>query len=162
MKKVLSMMLSIAVCFIISCSNFDDSEIWDKLNDHENRIEYLEEVCKKLNTDIINIQSIITALETNDYIISASPLVDGTGYTFIFKSGKSIVIYNGRDGVDGTDGTIPTISVMKDVDGIYYWTINGEWLLVNGSKVKASATDGVNGITPQFKINTKEKSEILR
>lgn len=146
------MMLSIAVCFIISCSNFDDSEIWDKLNDHENRIEYLEEVCKKLNTDIINIQSIITALETNDYIISASPLVDGTGYTFIFKSGKSIVIYNGRDGVDGTDGTIPTISVMKDVDGIYYWTINGEWLLVNGSKVKASATDGVNGITPQFKI----------
>lgn len=145
-------MLSIAVSFIVSCSNFDDSEIWDKLNDHEKRIEYLEEVCKKLNTDIINIQSIITALETNDYIISASPLVDGTGYTFIFKSGKSIVIYNGKDGVDGKDGTIPTISVMKDVDGIYYWTINGEWLLVNGSKVKASATDGIDGITPQFKI----------
>ena len=142
-------MLSIAICFIVSCSDFDDSEIWDKLNDHENRILYLEEICKKLNMDIVNIQSIITALETNDYIISASPLVDGSGYTFIFKSGKSIVIYNGKDGVDGIDGTIPTISVMKDVDGIYYWTINGEWLLVNGNKVKASATDG---ITPQFKI----------
>lgn len=149
MKKVLSITLSLAICFIVSCSNFDDSEIWDKLNDHENRIVYLEEICKKLNLDIINIQSIITALETNDYIVSASPLVDGSGYTFIFKSGKSIVIYNGKDGVDGIDGTIPTISVMKDVDGIYYWTINGEWLLVNGNKVKASATDG---ITPQFKI----------
>ena len=164
------------ICMIVSCSKFDDSAIWDKLNDHETRLAYLEEVCKKMNTDIVNLQTIVTALETNDYIVNASPLATGEGYTFIFKSGKSVVIYNGKDGKDGTDGkngvdgkdgVTPTIGVMKDVDGVYYWTVSGEWLLVNGQKVKASAADGKDGqngtngtngtngkdgITPKFKI----------
>lgn len=175
MKRLITFAL-MATCLVISCSKFDDSAIWDKLNDHENRIAYLEEVCKKMNNDIVNLQTLVTALETNDYIVNASPLATGDGYTFIFKSGKSVVIYNGKDGKDGTDGkdgidgidgkdgVTPTISVMKDVDGVYYWTVNGEWLLVNGQKVKASAIDGKNGengtngtngtdgVTPKFKI----------
>ena len=169
MKRLITFAL-MATCLVISCSKFDDSAIWDKLNDHENRIAYLEEVCKKMNKDIVNLQTLVTALETNDYIVNASPLATGDGYTFIFKSGKSVVIYNGKDGKDGVDGkdgfdgkdgVTPTISVMKDVDGVYYWTVNGEWLLVNGQKVKASATDGKDGengnngkdgITPKFKI----------
>lgn len=143
---------------IVSCQKFDASDIWDKLNDHESRIAYLEEVCKNMNTSIINLQAIVTALETNDYIISASPLVTGDGYTFLFRSGKSIVIYNGKDGQNGTDGVTPVISVKQDTDGYYYWTVNGEWLLVDGKKVKAAATDGqngtngVDGVTPKFKI----------
>lgn len=168
-----------AICLATSCSEFDDSDIWDKLNDHESRIAYLEKVCNKMNADIVNLQTIVTALETNDYIVTASPLQDGSGYVLIFKSGKSIIINHGKDGVDGTngkdgtdgkDGVTPIISVMKDVDGIYYWTINGEWLLINGEKVRASAIDGADGkdgvdgtdgidgingkdgITPQFKI----------
>lgn len=165
-----------AICLATSCSEFDDSDIWDKLNDHEYRIAYLEEVCNKMNADIVNLQTIVTALETNDNIVNASPLQDGSGYVLIFKSGKSIIINHGKDGVDGTngkdgadgkDGVTPNISVMKDVDGIYYWTINGEWLLINGEKVRASAIDGADGadgtdgidgingkdgITPQFKI----------
>lgn len=181
MKRLITFAF-MTICMVVSCSEFDDSAIWDKLNDHETRLAYLEEVCKKMNTDIVNLQTIVTALETNDYIVNASPLATGDGYTFIFKSGKSVVIYNGKDGKNGTDGkdgidgndgndgVTPTISVMKDVDGVYYWTVNGEWLLVNGQKVKASATDGrdgqngtngtngVNGtngkdgITPKFKI----------
>lgn len=105
-----------------------------------------------MNTDISNLQSIVTALETSDYIVNAFPLADGNGYTLIFKSGKSIVIQNGKDGINGIDGTTPTISVKKDTDGFYYWTVNGEWLLVDGKKVRASATDGTDGITPKFKI----------
>ena len=153
-----------AICLATSCSEFDDSDIWDKLNDHEYRIAHLEEVCNKMNADIVNLQTIVTALETNDNIVNASPLQDGSGYVLIFKSGNSIIINHGKDGVDGTngkdgadgkDGVTPNISVMKDVDGIYYWTINGEWLLINGEKVRASAIDGADGkdgITPQFKI----------
>lgn len=169
MKRLITFAL-MTICLFVSCSKFDDSEIWDKLNDHESRIAYLEEVCKKMNTDITNLQTIVTALESNDYIVTASPLASGDGYTFIFKSGKSVVIYNGKDGIDGADGkdgkdgVTPIISVMKDVDGVYYWTVNNEWLLVNGEKVRASAFDGVDGedgkdgvngedgITPKFKI----------
>ena len=162
MKKITVLLM--AICLATSCSEFDDSDIWDKLNDHEYRIAYLEEVCNKMNADIVNLQTIVTALETNDNIVNASPLQDGSGYVLIFKSGKSIIINHGKDGVDGTngkdgadgkDGVTPNISVMKDVDGIYYWTINGEWLLINGEKVRASAIDGADGkdgITPQFKI----------
>lgn len=162
MKKLVA--LFFAIFFIASCTKFDDSDIWDKLNDHEYRIAYLEEVCKKMNNDIAKVQNIVTALETGDYIVNASPLIDGSGYSLLFKSGKSVIIYNGKDGSNGKDGTTPIISVMKDVDGIYYWTINGEWLLVNGNKVRASAIDGQDGqngesgqdgqdgITPQFKI----------
>ena len=76
-------------------------------------------------------------------------MATGDGYTFVFKSGKSIVVYNGKDGVNGVS---PTISVMKDVDGKYYWIVNGEWLLVNGEKVQASAADGTDGVTPKFQI----------
>ena len=160
MKKYLFLLI-IGMVTIASCQKFDDSDIWDKLNDHEVRIAYLEEVCKNLNTSIVNLQTLVTALETNDYIISASPLVTGDGYTFLFRSGKSVVIYNGKDGQNGTDGVTPLISVKQDTDGYYYWTVDGEWLLVDGKKVKAVATDGKNGengtngtdgITPQFKI----------
>ena len=169
MKRFITIALLTLVA-VVSCKKFDDSKIWEELRDHENRIALLEELCKKLNSDIINLQTIVTALETNDYIINASPLATGDGYTFLFKSGKSIVVYNGKDGSngsdgkDGKDGVTPQIGVKKDSDGIYYWTINGEWLIVDGEKVKASATDGSNGengtngvdgtdgVTPKFKI----------
>ena len=168
MKK--GFVLVLTTMLALSCNKFDDSAIWDKLNDHEGRIAYLEEVCKTMNANIVNLQTLVTALESDDYIINASPLVTGDGYTFTFKSGKSVVIYDGKDGVDGNDGVTPTISVMKDVDGIYYWTVNNQWLLINGEKVRAFAmdgkdgengTDGTNGvngangkdgITPKFKI----------
>ena len=104
MKKYFSLLFMV-MATIISCQKFDDSEIWDKLNNHESRIAYLEEVCKNINTSIVNLQAIVTALETNDYISSASPLVTGEGYTFLFRSGKSVVIYNGKDGQNGSNGT---------------------------------------------------------
>jgi hypothetical protein len=44
--------------------------------------------------------------------------------------------------------TIPTpvIGVAQDTDGVYYWTLNGEWLLDdNGNKLPVSGKDGQNG-----------------
>lgn len=152
MKRLLFILLA---AMALSCSKFDDSAIWDKLTNHESRISELERICKEMNAQIINLQTIVTALENNDYIISASPLVTGDGYTFIFKSGKSVVIYNGKDGVNGANGTTPQIGVRQDIDGYYYWTVDGEWLIVDGNKVRASAmdgTNGTNGVTPKFKI----------
>ena len=102
MKK--GFVLTLITMLALSCNKFDDSAIWDKLNDHEGRIAYLEEMYKTMNTNIVTLQTLVTAFEANDYIINASSLVTGDGYTFTFKSGKSVVIYDGKDGVDGTDG----------------------------------------------------------
>ena len=36
--------------------------------------------------------------------------------------------------------------MAKDTDGVYYWTVNGQWLLdENGQKVKAEGRDGADG-----------------
>ena len=80
----------------------------------------------------------------------------------------------GDKGDKGDPGVTPIISVKQDKDGIYYWTLNGEWLLnSSGKKVQAvgingkdgadgqngsngsngsNGTNGTDGITPQLKI----------
>ena len=55
------------------------------------------------------------------------------GYTIKFAKSNPIVIYNGKD---GADGNTPVISVKKDTDGIYYWTLDGEFIVVDGQKIK--------------------------
>lgn len=149
MKKLLFLVAIIATAFVSSCDKFDDSEIWNKLENHENRISALEELCKQLNTNINALQTIVNALEKNDYITNVSPIrKDGEiiGYTITFAHSDTITIYNGADGKDGADGYTPQIGVMKDTDGIYYWTVDGEWLLdAKGNKIKAVGQDGKDG-----------------
>lgn len=159
--------IAIALAIVVSsCSKFDDTDIWNKLNDHEKRIVSLEELCKQMNTNISSLQSIVNALQKNDYITNVSPVrKDGEeiGYTITFAYGDTITIYhgtNGKDGAngkDGKDGYTPQIGVMKDTDGIYYWTVDGEWLLDGkGNKIQANGvngTDGTNGSNGQDGTN---------
>ena len=186
MKRLFSLFAFILAICVSSCSKFDDTDIWDKLNDHEKRIVKLEELCKQMNTNITSLQTIIEALEKNDYITNVSLVrKDGEviGYTISFAHSDTITIYhgeNGKDGADGKDGAngkdgyTPKIGVMKDSDGIYYWTIDGEWVLDGkGNKIQANGvngtdgkdgtngtdgkdgvdgTDGKDGITPRLKI----------
>ena len=164
--------LSVIGLLLVSCSNdYDDSALWDSVNSLENRVAKLEELCKQMNTNISSLQEIVKALKGRESITNISTLSDGNGYSITFTSGKTITIYHGKNGSDGSDGTngiTPTISVKQDSDGIYYWTVNGNWLIVDGKKVKAIGTDGADGsngndgsdgtdgkdgITPKFKID---------
>ena len=159
MKKLLTLIAIALAVVVSSCSKFDDSAIWDKLNeqeqtlnDHEKRIAALEELCKQMNTNINALQTLVEALEKRDYITNVSPVrKDGEviGYTISFADSDTITIYhgeNGKDGADGKDGYTPQIGVMKDTDGIYYWTVDGEWLLDGkGNKIKAVGEDGRDG-----------------
>lgn len=53
---------------------------------------------------------------------------------------------DGENGKDGADGQTPIIGVRQDTDGIWYWTLNGEWLLDDdGNKIKAVGRDGKDG-----------------
>lgn len=168
------------IAFLVSLNfaacgdDYDDSIIIDRVDNLENRVTQLEELCKQMNTNISSLQNIVAALENNDYVTSVTPITkDGkeVGYTITFKKNQPITIYHGKDGKDGENGITPAIGVSKDSDGIYYWTLNGEWLLdSNGSKIKAAGVDGndgsdgadgengtngtkgIDGITPQLKI----------
>lgn len=184
MKKLFFITAILCAVFCSSCSKeYDDSALWNDLNSLEARVAKLEELCKQMNTNISSLQTIVSALQSNDYVTGVTPITkDGEiiGYTITFKKSQPITIYHGEDGKDGKDGQngkdgkdgqTPNIGVKKDIDGIYYWTLNGEWLLdENGNKIKAqgidgkdgvngtngddgtNGQDGVDGITPQLKI----------
>ena len=156
------------------CSDeYDDSVLTGRVDNLESRVEKLEELCKQMNTNISSLQTLVTALQDNDYITAVTPVTNGgktIGYTITFKKASPITIYHGTDGKDGQDGTggtngtngkdgaTPKIGVAK-FEGVYYWTLNGEWLTdASGNKIKAEGTDGKpgqegkDGITPKLKI----------
>ena len=154
MKKLLAFAALFAVVALTSCK-YDDDDLWNSVHGLENRVAKLEELCKQMNTNISSLQTIVTALQNNVYVTGTTPLMkDGKeiGYTITFSKGNPITIYHGKDGQDGEDGITPTISVKKDTDGVYYWTLNGEFIVVDGGKIQAEGKDGTNSTTPQFKI----------
>lgn len=160
MRKII-LLLTIASAVFSGCDKYDDSSIKSDINDLKQRVAALEQQCKMMNENITSIQSILSAVQKQDGIVSVTDLPDGAGYSVLFSSGKLIYLYNGKNGVDGRDGidgNTPQISVRIDSDGIYYWTIDGEWMVVDGKKVKAIGADGKDGtngkdaITPQLKI----------
>ena len=137
---------------------YDDSDIRNELRDHEERIAQLETLCKQMNTNISALQTIVSTLQKNVFVTAVTPIKEGSdivGYTISFSNSESVTIYQGRDGVDGEDGTdgadgvngaTPSIGVRQDIDGIYYWTLDGEWLLdATGKKVQAVGRDGSDG-----------------
>ena len=148
------------------CSNEDF--ILEKLGNLEDRVAHLEQVCKDINTNIISLQTLVNALQEKDYVTCVKEITeDGVsiGYTIHFSNSAPITIYHGRngvDGIDGADGYTPIIGIRKDTDGVYCWTLDGDWLLdEGGSRIKAigadgkngvDGNDGVDGITPQLKI----------
>ena len=185
----------VALLFASYACTYDDTEVRQDIENLKDRVTALEKLCKEMNANIDAMAAILEALETHDYITSVTPITkDGetVGYTITFAKGEPITIYHGEDGKDGvngedgadgkdgTDGYTPIIGVAQDSDGIYYWTLDGEWLLDEaGNKIKAvgidgkdgadgedgkdgesgadgadgtDGKDGVDGITPQLKI----------
>ena len=158
-----------------SCSDdYDDSELRNNLENLEDRITALEEWQKSVNTNIQSLQSIVSALENRNFITGVTPLMENgkeTGYTITFQSGSPIIIRHGKDGVDGEDGTdgqngtdgkdgsTPVIGVAKDSDGVYYWTVDGEFLLDGDKKIPVTGPEGDkgdagdDGITPHIGEN---------
>jgi hypothetical protein len=153
MKKILSV-LCIATLLFASCSDeYDDSKLWQNVNDLKDRIASLEKTVQTMNSDIGSIQSIVDAINARDYIVKIEELADKSGYTITFAKGNTITIKHGKDGIDGKDSPIIGIDIYE---GIYYWTIttneNKTWLLDNdGNKLKVS---GDNGITPIIGVDS--------
>ena len=140
MKKFLLMLLPLAA--LVTGCRYDDSEVWEELNNHEQRILALE---KAINTDLASVQGIVAELQKKVYVSSVTPTANG--FTLTFTDGKSYTVTN------GTSGETPNIGVKQDTDGNYYWTLNGEWLKdAAGNKIRTTGDQGVAGITPQVKI----------
>ena len=179
MKHYLSAAV-LALAFTACGDDYDDTALWNQVNDNTNRIEALETWQEQVNNNIAALQQL---LNTTDYITSVTPVTeDGkeTGYTISFRNSDPITIYHGEkgdkgdkgdqgeqgeqgipgepgkdgaDGTDGSDGSTPQIGAEAD-GGTYYWTVNGEWLLDSeGKKIPLTGENGKDAIAPKIRIN---------
>ena len=139
------MMLLPAAC----ADDYDDSALWDKVNDHEERLAALEKWQEQTNQSIAAMQEL---LNTTDMITGVSAVSEGgqtVGYTITFLHSDPITIYNGakgEDGADGADGQTPQIGLAQAAEGNWYWTLNGETLTdADGNPIRANGLDGADG-----------------
>lgn len=146
-SRILSL-VSVLVLFFTGCQEYDDTEIKGRVDNLESQVTELRLLVEKINSNLTSLVTAVDALNNQDQIVSVEKLPAGNGYTITFKKSGTITIYNGEkgldgkngtDGLDGKDGKSPVISINQDSDGKYYWTLDGEWLLVNGQKVPATA-----------------------
>ena len=140
-----AMMLLPAAC----ADDYDDSALWDKVNDHEERLAALEKWQEQTNQSIAAMQEL---LNTTDMITGVSAISEGgqtVGYTITFLHSDPITIYNGAkgaDGEDGADGQTPQIGLAQAAEGNWYWTLNGELLTdAQGNPIRANGLDGADG-----------------
>ena len=161
--------LSLAAC----SDDYDDTALWEQVNDNTSRIEALEQWQDEVNNNIAALQQL---LNTTDYITSVIPVMKNgkeVGYTISFRNSDPITIYHGekgdkgdkgdqgeqgiqgepgKDGADGTDGSdgsdgyTPQIGLTQQADGNWYWTLDGEPMLdPNGDPIRANGDKGDKG-----------------
>ncbi|MBR5300226.1 MAG: DUF5018 domain-containing protein [Bacteroidales bacterium] len=123
MKRIIKVM-SVALVAALAISCYDDAKVWEKLDS-------LEAQLTELTSQVNSVSSIVSALEGKVYVKAVTEVTGG--YEIEFTDGKKVTVKNGKDGKDA-----PEIGAIKDVDGIYYWTLDGEWLFdASGNKVPA-------------------------
>lgn len=164
MKKWAYAIALLSAVTLSSCSQYDDTLLQNRVGTLEADVKNLKELCSQMNTNISAMQSIVNAIQNNDYVTGVAPVMKNgveIGYTILFSKSNSITIYHGtdgrdgtdgkdgkdgQDGIDGTNGYTPVIGVQKDSDGVYYWTLDGKWLTdISGNKIKAVGKDGKDG-----------------
>jgi len=146
MKNRINIFLLTGIALIASgCqSAYDDSALTGRLAALDARIQALSGELDRMNGNVAALGGLSAAYMAGSTITAVEELYDEegilTGYKISFTKGDPVIIHNGRDGrnghigtdgVPGTDGTpghSPVVGI-KMVDGVLYWTVDGEILL---------------------------------
>lgn len=136
MKKVFLTLL--AAASLCACNG----DLKDRVDTLETKVAALE---SKVNENVSSIAKLAEAAANAVTIASVTPNEDKTSYTIKFSDGQTAVLTNGKD------AEAPVVG-MKEFEGEFYWTVNGEFMTNNGAKVPVTGKDGIDGKTPQFKI----------
>lgn len=139
-RNYLILALAAVLSLFASCGKeadpFDDSKIWDAIEQLKNRVTALETAVAE---NVSAIQSMVSLGSISSWEFDAE-----TGKAVItLLDGKKITISQNMKGYS-------LISVLKDDDGVYYWAICkdgvSEPLLIDGKKVPVT-------VTPALKIS---------
>ena len=143
--------ITLLILTVVSCQRIDYSEIWDKFQEHEERIEMQENRCNEMNSTITALQAVLKAMQESDYITDVTRITENgieIGYSITFAKGGTVSIYH------GTDASSPKIGMKKASDGEYYWTADDEWITDEEGEMIAVVAQDPDGryTTPQFRI----------
>lgn len=131
-----------AVLIAASCTSALD----ERVSQLEKTVAEIQSQINAINNDIKSLQelfksrTVITDYSNNDGVWTLT-LGDGTVVT-VSNGEKGDKGDKGEKGDKGDAGQTPVVSAKQDTDGILYWTVNGEWLLVGGKKVPVTGADG--------------------
>ena len=138
MKKIFTLLSSLTLLLFFAVSCYDDTELRERMDNAEQRLAALEELCNTLNSNILSLQSIVDALQEGITVLNVEETENG--YIIYFSDGSKIQIDT------SFEQPVPQIGV-KEYDGKYYWTVDGEWITdSDGNKILAEAT------VPELKI----------
>lgn len=149
MKKVLFAFVA-AAALVCSCTK----DLENRVGALEDKVAALEQ---KVNANVNSIEQLLSASARAVTISSVVKDKADDSYTITFSDGTVATISNGKDGENGENGEngVTPVLGVQEIDGVSYWTVNGELLKYNGENVPVKGADGVNGkdgLTPQFKI----------
>ncbi|MGN1218175.1 MAG: PL29 family lyase N-terminal domain-containing protein, partial [Phocaeicola sp.] len=142
-KNLLFAIVGFVFCIgMYSCSDdYDDTAIWNEINNLKTQIE-------KLNSDLSKLQTTVTKMESGKHVTDYTKTENGC--TLTFNDGTTVTIENGKAGVNA-----PIIGI-KESNGIYYWTLTTDgvesWLTYPGTSDRIPVS-GADGETPKMGVD---------
>ena len=152
-KAILISLLAACMLALPSCQ-YDDAPLKDRIDILEQNYEDLKAEVEAINGNIGALKAAVNALENKVTISEVAKIEkDGKviGFNITFSDGGHYTIET------GADGHSPAIGVKQDADKLYYWTLDGEFLLDEaGQKIPATA----HIATPKIRVNSDNNFEI--
>ena len=74
MKKLIYTLCAVVMAVLSGCSKYDDGPLTDRVDNLEKRVITLEDLSKQMNTNISSLQTLVNAVQDNDYITSVNPI----------------------------------------------------------------------------------------
>lgn len=146
LKHIIPILITAAVTALACTQEYDDSVIKAKMDALSSQVAKLAEQVNELNTQVQGLNTVIEQWKAGGFVESIQDITGG--HTITFVGGKTVTIYDGKDG----SAEAPVIGVKADTDGVQYWTVDGEFLLVDGKKVPVA-------VVPAFNVN--EAGELI-
>lgn len=145
-------LILLAVLSLAACGKYDDSALISRLDQAESRTAALEkERLQALNADVETVRSLVRAIRGNVFVSLVDEQAD---YVEIQLTNGVSMRFSTRD----MSGEGPVVGVRLGDDGGYYWTLDGELLLVDGKPVRADGDaeahgeTGTAGLTPEILV----------
>lgn len=140
--KIKTILCAVFAATLMGSCNYDDGELWDAVNGQEERISALEKWQKTVVEQLNSLQGILTA---TDYITNVEKVTkDGKeGYKISFLHAAPITLYYNDDKeVSGTGENVIGVA-EEEGTGKWYWTLDGEALIVDGKTVYVNGGDDI-------------------